>query len=176
LNWDQTSGGAKKGFLGSLLGGGSNGVDLDLGCMFEFKDGSKGIVQALGNHFGQLDRSPYIFLDGDDRTGSVSLGENLYINGKHWDQIKRVMVFAFIYEGVANWAQTNGRVSIKAPDQPEIEIRMDASGKDQNFCVIGMLENRNGSLNISKEVNYFNGHELADRHYGFGFKWRAGSK
>ena len=91
----------KKGFLGSLLGGGSNGVDLDLGCMFEFKDGSKGIVQALGNHFGQLDRSPYIFLDGDDRTGSVSLGENLYINGKHWDQIKRVMVFAFIYEGVA---------------------------------------------------------------------------
>ena len=102
LNWDQTSGGAKKGFLGSLLGGGSNGVDLDLGCMFEFKDGSKGIVQALGNHFGQLDRSPYIFLDGDDRTGSVSLGENLYINGKHWDQIKRVMVFAFIYEGVAN--------------------------------------------------------------------------
>ncbi|MGP8289228.1 TerD family protein [Vreelandella zhanjiangensis] len=176
LNWDQTSGGGNKGFLGSLLGKSSGGIDLDLGCMFEFKDGSKGIVQALGKSFGHLDRPPYIFLDGDDRTGSINQGENLYINGKHWEDIKRVLVFAFIYEGVANWAQTNGRVSIKAPDQPEIEIRMDASGKNQNFCVIAMLENRNGALSISKEVNYFNGHKLADQNYGFGFQWRAGSK
>lgn len=176
LNWDQTAGTGKKGLFGSLLGGNQSGIDLDLGCMVEFKDGSKGIVQALGKNFGSLERAPYIFLDGDDRTGSVNQGENLYINGKHWSDIKRVMIFAFIYEGVANWAQTNGRVSIKAPDQPEIEIRMDASGKDQNFCVIAMLDNRNGALNISKEVNYFRGHKPADEHYGFGFQWKAGSK
>jgi len=86
------------------------------------------------------------------------------------------MIFAFIYEGVANWAQTNGRVSINAPDQPEVEIRMDASGKDQKFCVIAMLENRNGALSISKEVNYFGSHKPADDHYDFGFQWKAGSK
>ncbi|MBT2787000.1 MULTISPECIES: TerD family protein [unclassified Halomonas] len=178
LNWDQTAGAgaSKKGLFGSLLGGKQGGVDLDLGCMFEFKDGTKGIVQALGNHFGSLEKAPYIFLDGDDRTGSVNQGENLYLNGKHWGDIKRVMIFAFIYEGVANWAQTNGRVSIKAPDQPEIEIRMDASGKNENFCVIAMLENQNGTLNISKEVNYFGSHKPADNHYGFGFQWKAGSK
>ncbi|WP_085918267.1 TerD family protein [Halomonas sp. CSM-2] len=178
LNWDQTAGAgaSKKGLFGSLLGGSQGGIDLDLGCMFEFKDGSKGIVQALGNSFGSLERPPYIFLDGDDRTGSVNQGENLYLNGKHWGDIKRVMVFAFIYEGVANWAQTNGRVSIKAPDQPEIEIRMDASGKNENFCVIAMLENQNGALNISKEVNYFGSHKPADNHYGFGFQWKAGTK
>jgi len=176
LNWDQTAGNSKKGLFSSLLGGNQSGIDLDLGCMVEFKDGSKGIVQALGNNFGSLDRGPYIFLDGDDRTGSVNQGENLYINGKHWGDIKRVMIFAFIYEGVANWAQTNGRVSIKAPDQPEIEIRLDASGKDQNFCVIAMLENRSGAFNISKEVSYFGSHKPADDHYGFGFKWKAGSK
>lgn len=178
LNWDQTAGAgaSKKGLLGALLGGKQGGIDLDLGCMFEFKDGSKGIVQALGNNFGSLERAPYIFLDGDDRTGSVNQGENLYLNGKHWGDIKRVMIFAFIYEGVANWAQTNGRVSIKAPDQPEIEIRMDASGKNENFCVIAMLENQNGALNISKEVNYFSSHKPADNHYGFGFQWKAGTK
>ncbi|MBQ0832404.1 TerD family protein [Marinobacter sp.] len=176
LNWDQTTGAGKKGLLSSLLGSNQGGIDLDLGCMVEFKNGSKGIVQALGKNFGSLERTPYIFLDGDDRTGSVNQGENLYINGKHWSDIKRVMIFAFIYEGVANWAQTNGRVSIKAPDQPEIEIRMDASGKDQNFCVIAMLDNRNGALNISKEVNYFGSHKPADEHYGFGFQWKAGSK
>lgn len=176
LNWDQATGDSKKGLFSSLLGGNQSGIDLDLGCMVEFKDGSKGIVQALGKNFGSLEKAPYIFLDGDDRTGSVNQGENLYINGKHWGDIKRVMIFAFIYEGVANWAQTNGRVSIKAPDQPEVEIRLDASGKDQNFCVIAMLENRSGAFNISKEVNYFGSHKPADDHYGFGFKWKAGSK
>jgi tellurite resistance protein TerA len=176
LNWDQTTGASKKGLMSSLLGGNQGGIDLDLGCMFSFKDGSKGIVQALGKNFGSLEREPYIFLDGDDRTGSINQGENLYINGKHWNDIERIMIFAFIYEGVANWAQTNGRVSIKAPDQPEIEIRMDASGKDQNFCVIAMLENRNGALSVSKEVNYFANHKPADEQYGFGFQWKAGRK
>lgn len=176
LNWNQGNGVGKKGLLGSLLGGNKGGIDLDLGCMYEFRDGSKGIVQALGKSFGSLDRSPYIFLDGDDRTGAVNAGENLYINGKHWSDVKRVMIFAFIYEGVPNWAQTDGRVVIKTSDQPEIEIRMDATGSNQNFCVIAMLENRNGSLNISKEVNYFAGHNVADKQYGFGFKWKAGHK
>jgi tellurite resistance protein TerA len=176
LNWDQAAGARKKGLLSSLRAGSQGGIDLDLGCMFEFKDGTKGIVQALGQNFGNLERPPYIFLDGDDRTGSVNQGENLFINGKQWSDIKRVMVFAFIYEGVANWAETNGRVSIKAPDQPEIEIRMDASGKSQNFCVIAMLENRNDALMISKEVNYFESHKPADEQYGFGFRWKAGRK
>lgn len=177
LNWNQGNNGAsKKGLLGSLLGGDKGGIDLDLGCMYEFQDGSKGIVQALGKRFGSLDSAPYIFLDGDDRTGAVNAGENLYINGKHWNDVKRVMIFAFIYEGVPNWAQTDGRVVIKTPDQPEIEIRMDATGSNQNFCVIAMLENRNGSLNISKEVNYFQGHGYADKEYGFGFQWKAGRK
>jgi len=176
LNWDQATGASKKGLFGSLLGGNQSGIDLDLGCMVELKDGSKGIIQALGKNFGSLEQAPYIFLDGDDRTGSVNQGENLYINGKHWGDIKRVMIFAFIYEGAANWAQTNGRVSIKAPDQPEVAIHLDASGKDQNFCVIAMLENRSGAFNIVKEVNYFGSHKPADDHYGFGFKWKAGSK
>lgn len=176
LNWNQSSGAGKKGLLGSLMGGNNDGIDLDLGCMYEFRDGSKGIVQALGKNFGSLDSAPYMFLDGDDRTGAVSAGENLYINGKHWNDVKRVMIFAFIYEGVPNWAQTDGRVVISTPEQPEIEIRMDATGSNQNFCVIAMLENRNGSLNISKEVNYFQGHRHADKHYGFGFQWKAGRK
>ncbi|WP_280547521.1 TerD family protein [Halomonas sp. 11-S5] len=176
LNWNQGSGAVKKGLLGSLMSGNKGGIDLDLGCMYEFRDGSKGIVQALGNNFGSLDSAPYMFLDGDDRTGAVNTGESLYINGKHWNDIKRVMIFAFIYEGVPNWAQTDGRVVISTPEQPEIEIRMDATGSDQNFCVIAMLENRNGSLNIAKEVNYFAGHQVADEQYGFGFKWKVGRK
>lgn len=177
LNWNQGSGEKKRGLLGALTGGSSQGgIDLDLGCMFELKNGEKGIVQALSKYFGDLNQPPYVMLDGDDRTGSASGGENLFINGKFWNEIDRLMIFAFIYEGVPNWAQTNGVVRISAPDQPEVEIRMDAGGSNQGFCVIAMLENRNGALHISKEVNYFKNHEPADKHYNFGFKWRAARK
>ena len=174
LNWHQKTGNILKKGLLDLLGRG--GIDLDLGCMYELHDGSKGVIQALGNHFGSLDQAPYIYLDGDDRTGAVNAGENLFIEGAQWSKVKRIMLFTFIYEGVPNWAETDGRVLIKAPDQPEIEIRMDAVGQRQKFCVIAMLENRNGALHIAKEVNYFTDHSDADRRYGFGFRWTAGRK
>ena len=45
LNWNNKP--AKKGFLGSLFGGGSKPIDLDLGCLYELKNGRKGTVQAL---------------------------------------------------------------------------------------------------------------------------------
>lgn len=174
LNWNQKAGsGLKKGLL-ELLGRG--GIDLDLGCMYEMNDGSKGVIQALGNQFGRLDRAPYIYLDGDDRTGAASNGENLFIEGRFWGEVKRIMLFTFIYEGVPNWGETDGRVLIKAPDQPEIEIRMEATSERQKFCVIAMLENRSGALHISKEVNYFADHSAADRQYNFGFRWTAGRK
>ena len=70
LNWNSKP--AKKGFLGSLFGGGSKPIDLDLGCLYELKNGRKGTVQALGNAFGSLQQEPYIALDGDDRTGAVA--------------------------------------------------------------------------------------------------------
>ena len=174
LNWNQKTGNILKRGLLDLLGRG--GIDLDLGCMYELHDGSKGVIQALGNHFGSLDQAPYVYLDGDDRTGAVNAGENLFIEGAQWSKVKRIMLFTFIYEGVPNWSETDGRVLIKAPDQPEIEIRMDAAGQRQKFCVIAMLENRSGALHIAKEVNYFTDHSEADRRYGFGFRWTAGRK
>ncbi len=90
LNWNAKP--AKKGLLGTLFGG-SQGIDLDLGCLYELKDGQKGAVQALGNGFGALNRPPYIALDGDDRTGAAAAGENLRING---DQIGNIKGFLSI--------------------------------------------------------------------------------
>ncbi len=64
LNWNARP--QKKGFLSSLFAS-NQGIDLDLGCLFELKDGRKGTVQALGNCFGSLNHPPFIALDGDDR-------------------------------------------------------------------------------------------------------------
>ena len=42
-------------------------------------------------------------LDADDRTGSSAAGETLFVNLDHLAQIRRVLVFAFIYEGTPAW-------------------------------------------------------------------------
>ncbi|MEO5933737.1 MAG: tellurium resistance protein, partial [Duganella sp.] len=173
----------KGGFLSKLTGGAraSKGLDLDLACMYELTSGTKGVVQALGNSFGDFNNRPYIQLAADDRTGASVDGENLTINGQHFDEIKRALIFAFIYEGAPNWAATDGVVTINVPDQPPIEVRLD-QGASQRMCAIAMIENAGGKLQVTKLVDYIvpeggkSMHEVMDRKYNFGMKWVAGSK
>jgi tellurite resistance protein TerA len=185
LNWNQSGAGQpaqKTGFLARLTGGGaSNGIDLDLGCMYEMADGRPGLVQALGNAWGDFDRPPYIKLAADDRTGQSKDGENLDINGEQFGQIKRALIFAFIYQGAPNWGATDGVVTINMPEQPPIEVRLDQGG-NQMMCAIAMIENRSGSLQVTKLEEYFSqqgnssAHELMDRRFGFGLRWTTGRK
>ena len=191
LNWNQSATAepqpAKTGFFDKLMSGatagrkGRGGIDLDLGCMYELADGRRGLVQALGNAWGDFEREPYIRLDADDRTGATAGGENLFINGERFDQIRRALIFSFIYEGVPNWSATDGVVTIAAPEQAPIEVRLDGGG-NQMMCAIALIENRGGSLQVTKLAEYFqqqggtSAHELMDRHFGFGLRWKTGSK
>lgn len=167
LNWSR----GKRGFFSS---GGE--IDLDLGCLLEMMDGRKSVVQALGRMFGSYHEPPYIALDGDDRTGDVSQGENMRINGAHWNEIRRVAVFANIYDGVPNWQQTDGVVSLTMPDQPPIEVRMTEGRNDKRLCGIVLLENDGGQLKATRIVDYFRDQSELDRAYGWGLRWVAGSK
>lgn len=184
LNWNQRpqEAPAKTGFFAKLTGGGQpKGIDLDLACLYEMRDGSPGGVQALGESWGAYDRPPYIHLAGDDRSGAVSDGENLFINGDRFDDIGRVLIFSFIYEGVPNWAATDGVVLIEVPNQPPVEVRLDHGGA-QPMCAIAMIENQSGKLQVTKLVDYvsgdgkISGHEVLGTKYGFKLRWRAGTK
>jgi tellurite resistance protein TerA len=158
----------------------SASIDLDLGCLYEFTDGSKGVVQALGNAFSASPSGvtePVIRLDGDDRSGSNTAGENLFINLAYASQIRRIMVFAFIYEGVPNWAAANGVVTLYPATGPEVEVRLDESRDGSRICGIAMLESSGGDLVVRREVNYLNGGQRAlDEAYGWGMRWAAGRK
>lgn len=173
LNWNQ-GGSSGKGFFSRLTGGGK--IDLDLGCLFRLRDGRVGAVQALGNSFGSLQQPPYIQLMGDDRSGASAQGEFLRINGRQWEQLDRIVVFAFIYEGVPNWAATDAVVTIQTPNQPTLEIRLGSQQNDQRMCALAMLENQGGDIKITKLVEYFRDHRILDQAYGFGLRWVAGSK
>ena len=173
LNWTTRPETVKRGFFG---GARSNTIDLDLGCLFELKDGNKSVVQALGNTFGDYSNSPYIALDADDRTGTRTEGENLRINGQHWDAIQRVLVYAFIYEGTPNWAEANALITLKTPGQPDIEIRLDSARNNLPMCAIAMLENQGGSVRITKLVDYYRGHIDVDKAHHWGLDWVRGRK
>ena len=168
LNWDQP----KKRFLFA-----PKPIDLDLGCLYELKNGRKGTVQALGNAFGHLNAEPWIALDGDDRTGASAAGENLRINGAKIPDIKRVLVYTFIYEGAANWQTANGVVTLRYPGNEDIIVRMDAYNNARRMCAIALLENDGGDgFSVEKQVSFFDGHAQMDKAYGWGMRWVPGRK
>ena len=175
LNWHKGQG--KKGLF-SLFGNKSSGaIDLDLGCLFELKNGLKGSVQALGKNFGSLSEAPYAALDGDDRTGDVEGGENLRVNGTKIAQIRRILVYTFIYEGIANWREADGIVTIKCPGSRDVIVRMDEHDTKKGMCALAMLENVDDkTFSVEKLVRFFSGHEDMDKCYHWGLKWVYGRK
>ena len=168
LNWDQP----KKRFLFA-----PKPIDLDLGCLYELKNGRKGTVQALGNAFGHLNAEPWIALDGDDRTGASEGGENLRINGAKIPDIQRVLVYTFIYEGAANWQTANGVVTLRYPGNEDIIVRMDEYNNARRMCAIALLENNgDDGFSVEKQVSFFDGHAQMDKAYGWGMRWVPGRK
>lgn len=138
--------------------------------------GRKGVVQALGRAFGGFDQPPYIALSGDDRTGDVSQGETMRINGARWSDLRRLVVFANIYDGVPNWQQTDGVVTVTMPDQPPIEVRMTEGRNDRRLCGIVLIENDGGRLKATRIVEYVRDQQVLDERFHWGLRWVAGSK
>lgn len=172
LNWNARP--PEKGFFKKTIQ-----LDLDLGCLYEFADGTKGVVQALGNAFTAQNRQgkQLLRLDGDDRSGSVSGGENLFVDLTDPSQIKRILVFALIYEGAANWAAANGVATLTPVGAPPIEVLLDDPRDGARICAIAQITNQGGEVVVKREVNYINGAQRAlDEAYGWGMNWTRGRK
>lgn len=169
LTWNSAVSG---GFLSKLRGG---AVDLDLGCMYEHRDGHKGVIQALGASFGSYNQPPYCHLAGDDRSGTTGQGEFLYINGDQWSNFKRALIFAYIYEGIPSWDKANAGIRVTIPNQPELIANID-SHERRGMCAIALLENGGNDIKVTKLIDYFDNHRELDRAYGFGFNWKRGTK
>ena len=168
LNWNSK----KKGLFFK-----SNNIDLDLGCLYELKDGSKGCVQALGNNFGSLVNPPYAALDGDDRTGANKAGENLRINGDMVSQIKRILVYTFICDGIANWKDAESVVTIKYPNAEDIIVKMDSFDTRNTMCGLVLFENVNDTtFSVEKLIQFYPGHRDLDAAFGWGMTWRTARK
>jgi uncharacterized protein involved in tellurium resistance len=151
-------------------------VDLDLGCMYELTDGSKGVVQPLGSLFGDLNVPPYIRLSGDDRFGAPS-GETIFVNLDHWDSIKRLLVFVYIYDQTPAFDRTHAKVTLYPSNGPRIEIELDERAPQARSCAVLSVESVKGELTIRREVKFVYGFQAElDRLYGWGLQWGRGYK
>ena len=180
LNWTARPAQAEqpKGLLKRLAAATqSAAIDLDLGCLYELADGKKGVIQALGNSFGSLETAPYILLDGDDRSGASTGGENLFVNLARLSELRRVLVFACIYEGASAFDQAQAVVTLTPATGAPIEVRLDETAGRSRMCAIALLDNTGGELTVRREVRYIDGAQDAlDAAYGWGMNWKAGRK
>ncbi|GAA2456811.1 Tellurium resistance [Streptomyces glaucus] len=151
-------------------------VDLDLGCLYELQDGTKGVVQPLGGYFGDVNSPPYVKLSGDDRFGSGS-GETMYVNLDHREDIKRLLVFAYIYDQTPAFDRAHAIVTLYPSNGPRIEIGLDERHPQARSCAVVMIENVKGEIVVRREVKFVYGFQAElDRLYGWGLQWGRGYK
>ncbi|TDB83084.1 stress protein, partial [Actinomadura sp. KC216] len=177
LNWTARAGVAK-----GRLGKRRRGVDLDLDlcCLWELRDGRKGIIHALGD-MGALDRAPFIKLDKDDRTGAIETGENLHINLDHTADFKRILVFAEIYDGADDFRGLDAIATLFPVGAPPIDMRMDDCVDASRDAVLALIENVNGELVVRREGRFILpppgrprwGKMSVDQAYGWNLEWVA---
>ncbi|MEU6818814.1 TerD family protein [Streptomyces sp. NPDC046860] len=177
LNWQ-----TRKRLTGHRRGGGRGDLDLDLCALYELADGRKGVVQALGNAFGALDRPPYIHLDGDDRTGAVADGENLTISLDHKEHLRRVLVFVTIYEGASSFADLHATVTLEPQHGAPIDFSLDECTVPSTVCALALITDAGGDLVVRREARYLvpergvSPQRTVDRAYGWGMNWTPGRK
>ncbi|MFT7053937.1 MAG: tellurite resistance protein TerA [Psychromonas sp.] len=162
LNWNKKAGG----FFASK-------IDLDLGAFIELNNGHRQIIQALGNSF---ECSPYIELLADDPTGASQEGTWLHIDGNKLQDVKQIIIFAFIYKGVTNWHKIGAKVTLHVPEMPPIETKLTEQDKNKSFCAVAAISVNNGFVNVEQLNRLFLGHEDCDEGFGWGFNWKLGSK
>lgn len=182
LNWQvrkQFSGWARK--LGRPVAM-HDDLDLDLCCLYELTDGSKGVVQALGNAFGSLHQPPFIHLDGDDRTGAVTSGENLTVNLDHKQYFRRILVFVTIYEGARSFADLHATVTLQPQYGAPIDFSLDECTVPSTVCALALITNTGSDLVVQREARYLvpergvSPQRTVDYAYGWGMNWTPGRK
>ncbi|HBH26335.1 MAG TPA: Tellurium resistance protein TerA [Rhodospirillaceae bacterium] len=173
--WDEPP--AEVGFFAKLFKGAPQGVDLDLGCFYELADGQRGVLQAFGNKFGRLDAPPWMRLSEDARSGEAEGDdEHITISGAHWDDVRRVLIYIYIYDGAPRWSAIKPRVMLDIPGENDLAVILSVHNDRLPVCAVGGLENVRGGIKLTNHTEYFPGHLEMDRAFGFGMPWGDGRK
>lgn len=151
-------------------------VDLDIGCLYEMEDGTRGAIQAFGEKFGNFDESPYMALSGDERTGDADgHDEYILVNGQFWTKVKRILVYIYIYQGAPHWAEIAPKIIVDVPGENDLIVTLSKHDESLPLCAVGGLEQVRGGIKLVNYTEYFPGHDEMDRAFGFGLEWGDGT-
>lgn len=162
-----------KGLFGALLSGGSDRRSVIDGLQFS---GGRGGPRDWPSAQGCYSDEPWIWHTGDDRSGNVAAGESILVNPKGWSALKRMTIYAFIYEGAAQWSRTDAVVTVKIPGNGDVVVPMGQQRSDKTFAAIAGIEFHEEAIQVTKLVTFHNGHAECDRAYRWEMKWQAGAK
>ena len=101
-------------------------------------------------------------------------GENLFVYRP--DQIRRVLLFALIYDGAPDFKSVGATLTITDAQGGVTVVHLDNPDANRTFCAICTVTNSGSALEIRKEEQYFRGAHEADGYFQFGFQWKAGQK
>jgi tellurite resistance protein TerA len=155
----------------------NRGVDLDLGCLYEFTDGQRGVIQAVGRRSGDYARAPFIRLDRDDRMGS-STGENIFINMDQNAHFKRILIFVMAAGGTDDLTKAGATVTIYPTSGPALEIRLEGTPTAPSrarSCAVAQIRRQGPEMMVHRELRYFSGYQSEiDKYYNWGLRWGPG--
>ncbi|MGY1899118.1 TerD family protein [Nocardia gipuzkoensis] len=162
--------------------GEGSALDLDLCCFWELADGRKGDIRPVGD-FGSLERPPFIRLDADDRSGTGAAGENLEIDLGRAAEFRRILVFATLYDGAADFRGVRATAALYPAGGPPIEVTVDGCTDGSRDVVLVLIENTGADLVVRREGRFVPpppnrprwGVTEVDKAYGWGLNWVRGT-
>ena len=159
-------------------------ADLDLGCLYVTDDHRRGALQTVGvAGAGQPggrtltdDRGqPIAELGRDDRADTSSAtGEVLTVHQPR--RLRFLLVSVSIYGGSDDFTDVAAELTARS-DQREVAMsRLASPPPNLRWCAAMVGGLHRGATHLLVEERYFHSAFHADRHYGFGLRWRVGVK
>jgi tellurite resistance protein TerA len=82
-----------------------------------------------------------------------------------------------IYDGIVNWKEADGIVTVKCPDGENFIVRLDEHSTNKTICAIALFENNgNNILSVEKIVKFFGASKDMDDAFHWGLVWTHGKK
>jgi uncharacterized protein involved in tellurium resistance len=146
----------------------------DLGALYELADGTRGVVQALGDSYGRLDAPPHMELVRDRRKG-----EHLALDLVRAGAFRRVLLFASAY-GDQGLRGLDGSVTLHSEHGADIGIGLAPCREPATACALALITRDGPDLVVRREARYLpvraglSPQRTLDYAYGWGLSWAPG--
>ncbi|PPK95365.1 tellurite resistance protein TerA [Kineococcus xinjiangensis] len=134
-------------------------TDVHLGCLWELRDGPAGIVQELGGTFSAPGFGSRQVLRLGPR--SEEAGEELLLDLRHVDVLRRMVLFATGRRGAPDWASLQAILSLRLPTGERLETALEPPGSPAASCAVVSVHNVGGDLVLRRELEYLDGPQRA---------------